>query len=728
MSTYSCASDMGAMKAFCMQGDSDPGSDGDDSCPVSDPVFPSNGNVTLSEQDYQSGDASPLTFTRTYLSSPLDVTQTMFGANWISNWQHRLDLGQMNASTPQIKWYRAGGQPVTLKQVSGGWKAPDYPGLTLTTRADGFLSLSDDTTGTTDVYDLQGYLYSETLRTGVIRKFLFDSKGRMVQINQRPDTNAPYVFKVKLEYDDADRVVRMTNPDGGITQYDYDSKGNLAKVTYPDGFTRQYLYEDTRFPHALTGLINEAGSRISTWAYDSNGRAISVSHPDSTRNASFAFGSNGTTVTEANGTTSYTFGSVNSRWHPTMISGPGGSVGRIWDTSGNLLSRNDSSSGANAQYTWDSAGRPTAAAVVVNGTKSVTTVSYNDATSLRPHFVATPGLIRAFVFDVNGNVIGYAQNGTTDMTGEKGLQAAGDGTQLTVGAAYDTSSRLLSATVITNGTKTGDWSYAYDATGNIGSAKDAVSGWAMTTISRDASNRATVIDGNTGEARITYDSRGRVSQFVYDEKASNLNGGVARLLTVRYGYTPDGQISSRTGTVATNGGGAQAIGEADLKIWISNWEFGAEPVSPSAGVTGLSSGLRSSSDSFVPSLCVECYVLSKAKLVWTLFSSELASMIQDSNSAFELKVVSQDQVPVPLLVPDLSNSAKRTMLYSQLFGGANNDGGMVKCGTIRLDPFCKKVQADCFVKCSDSALPTPAGDYGWNFTQCVNKCKAKWGC
>lgn len=39
-------------------------SDPDDSCPVADPVYPANGKVTLMESDFRSGDAVPLTFTR----------------------------------------------------------------------------------------------------------------------------------------------------------------------------------------------------------------------------------------------------------------------------------------------------------------------------------------------------------------------------------------------------------------------------------------------------------------------------------------------------------------------------------------------------------------------------------------------------------------------------------------------------------------------------------------
>jgi glutathione S-transferase len=54
--------------------------------------------------------------------------------------------------------------------------------------------------------------------------------------------------------------------------------------TWPDGNVRRHLYEDLRFGGALTGLIDESGTRVSTWTYDSKGRATGVSHPDASRN------------------------------------------------------------------------------------------------------------------------------------------------------------------------------------------------------------------------------------------------------------------------------------------------------------------------------------------------------------------------------------------------------------------------------------------------------------
>jgi YD repeat-containing protein len=649
MNYYNCPNASDWIKDYCGGAPVPPSPEG--SCPVADPVLPAEGIVTLSETDFASGDALPLVFGRTYLSRPYDTSQTAMGRNWVNNWQRRIDLTAVNASTPQIVAYRGNQQPLMFKWNGKVWATLGNRGLSLTKAGNGDYRLIDELLGTTEVYSGNGNLYSETTRTGMLRKFGFDYRQRMVQINQWPvDQIGPNGFKINLQYDDRDRIVGMVDPLGKVTQYAYDVKGNLASVTHPDGSIRQYLYDDARFPNALTGVKDESGSRIATWTYDANARVISVSHPDTTRNTSLNYGSGKTTLSDMYGTSTYSF-SFPDAWRPGSIVTPAGTISRKWDIAGNLTQRTTPE--GDTQYTWDSANRPTKAIATVAGKKTVITIEYNDASSLRPNLVATPGKIRAFVYDSSGNVTGYAERQTTDLTGEQGLQAIGTGSQLTVGARYDNAGRLLSATITQNGSKIEDW-----------------------TLSRDAANRATAIAGNSGQADISYDERGRVSVFQYDEKAGVVNGGLARKLVVRYGYAANGTVSTRTAAVATNGGVQQPIGDAELGVWLTNWELGNDPVSPPANLTGL----QSDSKAFVPGLCVECYMAWKAKLTERLFGSELSEPLPKWGETTELMLSDQLQVPYPVLVPDLTDSAKRTMLYSALFGAGSGDGGMVKCG------------------------------------------------
>jgi YD repeat-containing protein len=326
MGNYACINDFAQIDQWCSGADTPP----DDTCPVADPVFPANGIVTLSETDFVSGDTSPLVFSRSYLSKPFDKTQTAMGGFWVSNWQRRLDLTALNASAPKIAAYRGNGQPLIFKWVSGAWAVPGASGLSLTKAGDGYFYLKDERLGTTEAYsDSTGLFYSETTRTGVIRKVIYDGKQRLSSIAQWPVDNVTpqTAISIRMTYDSSDRIVMLVDPLGMPTTYAYDGKGNLVSVTAPYDHVRQYLYEDVRFPNALTGVKDESGSRIATWTYDSSGRAISVTHPDTTRNVSLSYGSSVTTVSSMSGSSTYSFiGADTSR--PSSIVTAGGTVSR----------------------------------------------------------------------------------------------------------------------------------------------------------------------------------------------------------------------------------------------------------------------------------------------------------------------------------------------------------------------------------------------------------------
>jgi YD repeat-containing protein len=415
----------------------------DDSCPVADPVLPAKGIVMLSEADFASGDTLPLVFKRTYLSTPYDTAQTAMGRNWVNNWQRRLDLLGVKASVPHIVAYRGDQQALVFKWIGGAWVVPANRWLKLTKAGDGYFYLKDELLGTTEAYSgSTGLFQSETTRTGMFREVTYNGR-LVVAIAQWPVDRVGLPASrttITLKYDKDGRMLSMVTPSGDSTHYAYDAKGNLASLTPPDGYVRQYLYEDARFPNALTGVKDESGSRIATWTYDSNGRASSVSHPDTTRNVSLSYGPGFTTLSDMAGRSTYTFDVLETR-RPRSIATPGGTVSRTWDAAGNLKQRETPD--GNIQYTWDSINRPTKAVATGAGKKTVTTVEYTDDSSLRPHLVATPGKVRAFVYDSRGNVTGYAERATTDLTGEQGLQALGTGNQMTVGARYDDAGRPL---------------------------------------------------------------------------------------------------------------------------------------------------------------------------------------------------------------------------------------------------------------------------------------------
>ncbi|MFP3566986.1 hypothetical protein [Paraburkholderia sp. SIMBA_030] len=394
-----------------------------------------------------------------------------------------------------------------------------------------------------------------------------------------------------------------------------------------------------------------------------------------------------------------------------------------WDTSGSLLGT--TAPGRNAVYSYDNTGRPVKATVRTTSGVSVTSVQYADATSLHPAVVAMPGKLMSFVYDNNGSVTGYSERLTNDLTGEAGFEATWDGQQQrTIGARYDQFNRLVEAITYVNNVKTADWVYFYDFTGNLNTAQNLVSGWLFGNQDRDAAHRVTLQTGNYREARIAYDPRGRVTRLTYDEKPIVATGRPRRLLIVDHGYSPDGRVVSRSGTVATNGGAAVAISSDDTDKWLDNYQAGIDPVGPPASRLGWLKSITSDATQSISAVCVDCGFI-QARLAWPLFLHDLYFNAQTgkpvADDPIEIQVAAQNQLPFPVLTPNLS---QRTALYAKLFpSAAAQTSGFVKC---KDGSDCQAVRTTCRSKCSYTVLPT--GDFGITFWNCVNDCAEMRGC
>lgn len=85
------------------------------------------------------------------------------------------------------------------------------------------------------------------------------------------------------------RVSRITDPAGAVTTFEYGNQ-NLTRITWPDLTTRQFVYENTAFPWALTGVVSESQARLSTFGYDTQGRAVSTESAGGVNRFSTSYG------------------------------------------------------------------------------------------------------------------------------------------------------------------------------------------------------------------------------------------------------------------------------------------------------------------------------------------------------------------------------------------------------------------------------------------------------
>ena len=612
LANYACVNTWSLIDAWCATPTVE---EPEASCPVADPVYPGNGAVTLTEADFVSGDDIPMRFTRTYRSRSIGSSGTAMGPVWFHSWQRSLGLANANSgSSSRVLAYRDNGEPVTFNWSAGAWRTGGFTGLALAQTGAGW-TLTDLKTETVEAYSSQGVLLSESTKTGFVRTLTYDGSGLLTAITQHAaGTDANKDITLRLDYDDKNRLSRLNDPLGRMTQYGYDVNGNLASVTWPDGYVRRYVYDDGRFKNGLTGEIDEAGNRVATWSYDAQGRAVGVSHPNGAQDVQFGYSTGSTVITGRNGSTTLNMSSIGGVLRPTGTASAAGNGSSTWDASGNLLKDADASGGT-SEYSYDDTGRPVRATVKNASGTSITTIRYADGATLRPSMIASPKMMQSFVYDANGNTTGVSETPTTDPTGATAFDARkADGVTVAYGMTYDATNRLAFVQQMADGKVTGQWKVVRDATGNafaIATVEAIPDATEM--ITRDAGHRALQGYNPTGDFTLRYDRRGRIDLFKFNENASPANGGVRRVFKVRFGYAPNGQVVSRTGTVAKDGsmldlndGTDIPISNEEIDQWIDNYNYGDSPVGPPANLQGVGQ-LRGDNPLGMSTVCGDCH-------------------------------------------------------------------------------------------------------------------------
>lgn len=259
---------------------------------VGNPCDVTNGDKSQTETDYQS---TGLNFSRYYHSANLESAQRL-GMGWTHDFAARLILSS-NGLTP-LGLLRPSGHHEILTQTSGRYIARSGGGIEVVKIGTEWMTLIGD--GSKEAYDATGKLTRLIDRSGLATNLLY-TNGALSSVV------GPFGHSLQFSYE-AGRISQFADPAGQITYFDYDSDANLSQVTYPGGTIRVYVYEDANFPNHLTGIIDESGTRFSTYSYDSLGRVQTSQHAGSAGLVSLAYSAGNTLVTDAlGGVTTYTF-------------------------------------------------------------------------------------------------------------------------------------------------------------------------------------------------------------------------------------------------------------------------------------------------------------------------------------------------------------------------------------------------------------------------------------
>ncbi|MGJ7606263.1 RHS repeat-associated core domain-containing protein [Variovorax sp. LT1R20] len=316
----------------------------------------------------------------------------------------------------------------------------------------------------------------------------------------------------------------MTTPDARVIAYAYDGSGRLSTVLYPDGKSRSFVYENASFPHALTGIFDEAGIRWGTFAYDSTGRAISTQLAGSVDSYQVSYpSSSSATVVDPLGTSrNYNYGKTLGKLAVTGGSLPSGegksdAASRVQDANGLITSETDFK-GAVTTTTWDVARRLPTTVVYTSGTPDARTVTTQWHSNFAlPVLVTEAGRATAYTYDAVGNAL--TKTVTDTATNKAQLW------QWTYNAQ-----QLVETTTQPNGAVT---SYTYDLLGNVLTTTNALGH--VTSYNYDTANRVVSTTAPNGlAATYTYDARDRL--------LTQTIGGQTTTLT----YKPYGTVETLT--------------------------------------------------------------------------------------------------------------------------------------------------------------------------------------
>lgn len=253
---------------------------------MGNPCNVATGDKSQSEVDLQ---LPGIIFRRDYHSA-LPSTTPGLGAHWGHSYAMKLLFG---SGEPQVL-VRPNGYQERIELSLGEYRSLSGSGTRLfQVGAEWVARLSS---GASEVYSAQGKLLRTVDENGLITTLSYSASVP----EQLSTIVGPFGHALSFSYVDGKIGSILVGGFVALT-YEYDAGGNLRWVTYQDGSIREYLYEDVRFPAHLTGIIDESGSRLSTYGYDAMGRVEVSEHHDGAGRIELAYTTTQTTVRDAAG-------------------------------------------------------------------------------------------------------------------------------------------------------------------------------------------------------------------------------------------------------------------------------------------------------------------------------------------------------------------------------------------------------------------------------------------
>jgi RHS repeat-associated protein len=370
----------------------------------------------------------------------------------------------------------------------------------------------------TYAYDVGPGGYRVIDATGASTSVLLNDVGEAAQIID------PLGRLTDFGYDAKYNLVQVIAPTGLTTNYQYDSEGNAIEQIDPLGNTTEMTYDPTS--NRLTSLTDARGN-TTYYSYDAQANLRAITYPDSTVQQ-FSYdplGNVAQSIDQNGDAIGYTYDSRGLATKENFADGT--QFDYTYDDRGNMLTATDSSGTITMQY--DTADR-------------LTMVSYPNGLSLTYSYDAGGRRIR--MVDQTGFTVNYAYAAAGRLAELK--DGSGD---LIVNYTYDAVSRLAQKDM-GNGTRT---VYSYDGAGEvlsiINDAPDHVTVNSFDDYTYDGAGNVITDTNQDGEWSYSYDADGQLIHAVFVPNSSDPDGLTAQDLA--YAYDPAGNRTSVTANGVT---------------------------------------------------------------------------------------------------------------------------------------------------------------------------------
>jgi RHS repeat-associated protein len=476
----------------------------DNNCPralCGNPIDAATGNKFQTEMDFVAGPNTQISFARYYNSQ--DATG-LVGVGWHSTYHRGLAVAGSVAILT-----RADGRGDVFVSNNGTWTSDpdvtiDFGPIQSNGVQTGWIAKLDD--DSMETYSMNGHLMSIATRSGLVTTLDYDSSGQLTTVT------GPFGHSLTFAYDANRRLTQMTAPGGKTYAYAHDTNGNLTSVTYPDNSKRQYVYENSTYPNALTGVIDENAGRFASWNYDSAGRAVSSQHAGGADLTTVSYNdSDGSrVVTNALGQQhlyefSTIFGVPKVVEIDRLSTATTSAATRrfTYDSNGFLASETDWN-GNLTTYVNNSQGEPTNI-VEASGTAQArsTTITYHASYHL-PLTIVASSLTTTYAYDSDGNLISKALTDTTATIAPYSTK----GTARTW--TYTWTNSLLTSVKGPRTDVAELTSFTYDASAALTSVTNALNQRTQITQTTADGLPQTIVDSNGVTTNFAYDLRQRL--------------------------------------------------------------------------------------------------------------------------------------------------------------------------------------------------------------------------